>query len=100
MATKKGSKAKKSRKGGMSEDSSDALTGNAVWSGSITRLRIYDTQTSTGNVFAYKAPGANADYVGNTTDARTIEALFRARDNGRTVTGFTNAAYRIVWLDY
>jgi hypothetical protein len=97
MATKKAKKAKTRSKSGTA---TIAFATNAVWSGSIARLRIYDTQTSTGNVFAYKTPGNNSDLVGTTTDPSTIDALFRARDNGRTITGFTNAANRIVWLDY
>ncbi|HXI61364.1 MAG TPA: hypothetical protein VNF70_01590 [Pyrinomonadaceae bacterium] len=93
MVTKKRNKPKSSPK-----SNQESLTG--VWSGSIARLRVYDTQTSTGNVMAYKAPGTNSDGVGSTTDSNIIKALFLARDNGRTITGFTNPANRIVWLDY
>lgn len=100
--TKKTSKRKSTAR--KSKKSADASTESSfaagVWSGSIARLRIYDSQTSTGTVFAYKAPGNNADGVGTTTDPNVIKALFRARDNGRTVMGYTNASNRIVWLDY
>jgi hypothetical protein len=57
-----------------------------AWSGSIARLRIYH---STGMVFAYKAPGANANQVGVTDDPNLIRALFLARDNGRFIWGDT-----------
>jgi hypothetical protein len=79
-----------------------ALAGcEKVWSGKIARLRIYDQPASTGrNVFAYKAPGANADYVGFSDDQNMIKALFLARDNGNTVTGYTNPACKIEWMDY
>ena len=97
MATKKG---KKSKTGSKSGTTTIAFVSNAVWTGSIARLRVHDSQSSTGNVFAYKAPGTNSDNVGTTTDPNMIKALFLARDNGRSVTGFTNASNRIVWLDY
>jgi hypothetical protein len=72
-----------------------------VWSGKIARLRIYDQPASTGKkVFAYKAPGANADYVGFSDDQNMIKALFLARDNGNAVTGFTNSVCKIEWMDY
>lgn len=72
-----------------------------VWSGSIARLRIYDQPGSTGNkVFAYVAPGHNTNYVGYSEDPNMIEALFRARDNGNAVQGYTNAQCRIEWMDY
>lgn len=29
-----------------------------------------------------------------------IKALFLARDNGNAVTGFTNSACKIEWMDY
>jgi hypothetical protein len=72
----------------------------AVWTGKITRLRVYDKQTSNGKVFAYKAPGNNADYVGHSDDPNIVHALFLARDNGRTIMGYTDANFRINWLDY
>ena len=72
-----------------------------VWTGTIARLRIYDQPASTGNkVFVYLAPGSNSNYVGYTADANVIKALFLARDNGNTVTGYTNNQCRIEWLDY
>jgi hypothetical protein len=72
-----------------------------VWTGTIARLRIYDQPGSTGNkVFVYLAPGANSNYVGYSADANMIHALFLARDNGNTVTGYTNNQCRIEWLDY
>ena len=72
-----------------------------VWSGSIARLRIYDQPGSTGKVvFAYVAPGGAANYVGFSDDPNMIHALFLARDNGRSITGFTNASCKIEWIDY
>ena len=72
-----------------------------VWSGSIGRLRVYDQPASTGKkVFAYKSPGTNADYVGYSDDPNVVHALFLARDNGRAITGYTNASCKIEWLDY
>lgn len=72
-----------------------------VWTGSIARLRIYDQPATTGKkVFAYVAPGANANYVGHTDDPNMIQALFLARDNGNAVQGYTNAQCRIEWIDY
>jgi hypothetical protein len=72
-----------------------------VWSGSIGRLRVYDQPASTGKkVFAYIAPGANSNYVGYSDDQNVIKALFLARDNGRVITGYTNASCKIEWLDY
>jgi hypothetical protein len=72
-----------------------------VWSGSIGRLRIYDQPASTGKkVFAYKAPGSNSNYVGYSDDPNVIHALFLARDNGRSIRGYTNASCKIEWLDY
>jgi len=72
-----------------------------VWSGTIARLRIYDQPGSTGKkVFAYVSPGANTNYVGYSEDPNMIEALFRARDNGNAVQGYTNAQCRIEWMDY
>jgi hypothetical protein len=73
---------------------------NAVWTGSIGRLRIWDSQTSNGTVFVYKSPGNNSDQVGITTDANIFKALLLARDNGRSVTGFTDRNGRISWVDY
>jgi hypothetical protein len=58
------------------------LTPGGVWSGRIARLRIYH---SPGRVFAYKAPGTNADQVGFTDDPNLIR--FLARDNGRSILG-------------
>ena len=72
-----------------------------VWNGSIGRLRVYDQPGSTGKkVFAYVAPGHNANYVGWSDDPNVIHALFLARDNGQSLTGYTNANCRIEWLDY
>ena len=72
-----------------------------VWSGSIGRLRVYDQPDSTGKkVFAYLKPGANANYVGWSDDTNVVRALFLARDNNRSITGYTNSACRIEWLDY
>ena len=72
-----------------------------VWSGAIARLRVYDQPASTGKVvFAYKSPGNNSDYVGYSDDRNVIKALFLARDNARTITGYTNASCKIEWLDY
>ncbi|MBN2527813.1 MAG: hypothetical protein JXR76_15595 [Deltaproteobacteria bacterium] len=72
-----------------------------AWSGVIARLRIYDQPGSTGKkVFAYKSPGTNSDYVGYSDDRNMIQALFLARDNGQSVTGYTNEQHRIEWLDY
>lgn len=72
-----------------------------VWSGSIARLRVYDQPASTGKkVFAYTAPGSNANYVGHTDDHNIVHVLLLARDNGRSITGFTNASCRIEWIDY
>ena len=72
-----------------------------VWNGSIGRLRVYDQPGSTGKkVFAYVAPGHNANYVGWSDDPNVIHALFLARDNGQSITGYTNASCRIEWLDY
>jgi hypothetical protein len=68
-----------------------------VWSGSIARLRIYH---STGRVFAYKSPGANANQVGFTDDPNLIHALFLARDNGRSILGYTNNDGSIGFIDY
>ncbi|HEV7859080.1 MAG TPA: hypothetical protein VGO91_10730 [Pyrinomonadaceae bacterium] len=74
---------------------------NKVWSGSIGRLRIYDQPDSTGKkVFAYVAPGSNSDYIGYSDDPNVINALFLARDNARSITGYTNANCKIEWLDY
>jgi hypothetical protein len=72
-----------------------------VWSGRIGRLRTYDQPASTGNkVLAYKAPGSNSNYVGYSDDPHIIRALFLARDNGRSITGYTNPKCKIEWLDY
>jgi hypothetical protein len=68
-----------------------------VWSGRIARLRVY---VSTKKVFAYKAPGRNADFIGSTDDPNTIHALFLGRDNGRSMLGYTDDNNNIVWLDY
>jgi hypothetical protein len=73
------------------------LTPGGVWSGRIARLRIYH---STGSVFAYKAPGTNADHVGVTNDPNLIRALFLARDNARSILGFTSADGSIGFIDY
>lgn len=70
---------------------------SGVWTGSIARLRVY---VSTRTVFAYKAPGTNADAVGSTDDPNTIHALFLARDNGRSIMGYTDDNGSIGWLDY
>jgi hypothetical protein len=70
---------------------------DAVWTGSIARLRIYH---SVGTVIAYKAPGHNSDAVGDTDDPTIIHALFIARDNGRSITGYTDSNGHINWLDY
>jgi hypothetical protein len=78
-----------------------SATCEKVWTGSIARLRVYDQPASTGKkVFAYVAPGANANYVGNSDDPNIIKALFLARDNNRVIQGYTNASCRIEWLDY
>lgn len=72
-----------------------------VWSGSVGRLRVYDQPGSTGKkVFVYLEPGTNDDYVGWSDDPNMIEALFRARDGGAAVQGFTNERCRIEWMDY
>jgi len=72
-----------------------------VWNGQIARLRIYDQPGSTGNkVFAYKTPGSNADYVGYSDDSNVIKALFLARDNQNSITGYTNEYCKIEWIDY
>ena len=55
---------------------------------------------STRTVFAYKAPGGNADAVGITDDPNTVHALFLARDHGRSITGYTDNSGKIGWLDY
>jgi hypothetical protein len=68
-----------------------------AWSGSIARLRIYH---STGLVFAYKAPGANANQVGVTDNPNLIRALFLARDNGRFIWGYTYDDGSIGFIDY
>ena len=73
------------------------LTPGGVWSGRIARLRIYH---STGLVFAYKAPGANANQVGVTDDPNLIRALFLARDNGRFIWGYTYDDGSIGFIDY
>ena len=74
---------------------------DAVWHGIIKRLRIYDQSQSAGNkVFAYLAPGNNENYIGWSSDPNVIHALFLACDNGRQVTGYTNAQYKIEWMDY
>jgi hypothetical protein len=73
------------------------LTPAGVWSGRIARLRIYH---SPGRVFAYKAPGTNADQVGFTDDPNLIRALFLARDNGRSILGVTSADGSIGFIDY
>jgi hypothetical protein len=73
------------------------LTPGGVWSGRIARLRIYH---SPGRVFAYKAPGTNADQVGFTDDPNLIRALFLARDNERSISGFTSAGGSIDFVDY
>jgi hypothetical protein len=65
--------------------------------GTIARLRIY---RSSGTVIAYKAPGHNADAVGDADDPNIIRALFLARDNGRPITGYTDSSGHIGWLDY
>ena len=91
-------KSSTARKGEMAEALAALSAG--VWTGSIARLRVYDKLTSTGNVFAYKSPGHNSDLVGVSTDADIIRALFLARDNGRSITGATDGAGRITWLDY
>lgn len=78
-----------------------ASTCGQVWSGSIARLRIYNQPASTGKrVFAYRTPGYNTDYVGNSDDPNVVNALFLARDNGRVITGYTNTSCTIEWLDY
>jgi len=72
-----------------------------VWNGVIARLRIYDQPGSTGKkVFAYLSPGANKDYIGYSDDPNMIHALFLARDNGNSLTGYTNSMCRIEWIDY
>ncbi len=91
----------KVRKAGKTSDS-ELLTApvvafTGVWTGSIARLRIY---VSTRTVFAYKAPGGNADAVGITDDPNTVHALFLARDHGRSITGYTDNSGKIGWLDY
>lgn len=73
------------------------LTSGGVWSGRIARLRIYH---SNGRVFAYKAPGTNADQVGFTDDPNLIRALFLARDNARSIFGVTSADGSIDFIDY
>lgn len=97
---KRKSTAGKSKKSVEVEAPTDSAFDSAVWTGKITRLRVYDNQTSNGKVFAYKAPGNNADYVGNSDDPNIVNALFLARGNGRTITGYTDANHRIGWLDY
>jgi hypothetical protein len=95
---KRKSTAEKSKKS--AETPTDSSFTATVWSGKITRLRVYDKQTSNGKVFAYKAPGTNTDYVGNSDDPNIVNALFLARNNGRSITGYTDANNRIGWLDY
>lgn len=100
-STKRSARTKPARKGrARISPTPPPIPGAGVWTGSIGRLRVYDTQTSTGNVFAYKSPGHNSDLVGNSTDADIIKALFLARDNGGSVTGATDGSGRITWLDY
>lgn len=77
-----------------------ADTASTVWTGSIGRLRIWNSQISNGTVFVYKSPGNNSDQVGVTTDANIFKALLLARDNGRSVTGVTDRTGRISWVDY
>jgi hypothetical protein len=68
-----------------------------VWSGRIARLRVYH---SSGRIFAYKAPGTNADGVGTTIDFNLIRALFLARDNGLVILCFTDNNNGIGFIDY
>ena len=80
-----------------------APSGNCgVWNGKIARLRVYDQPGSTGKkVFAYKAPGTNSDYVGNSDDSSVVHALFLARDNNREIRGTSNnTSCRIELVDY
>ena len=78
-----------------------ASTCGQVWSGTLARLRIYNQPSSTGKrVFAYRTPGFNTDYIGNSDDPNMVNALFLARDNGRVVTGYTNTSCTIEWMDY
>jgi hypothetical protein len=69
-----------------------------VWSGSIGRLRLYVSQP--GLVYAFKSPGNNDNLIGTTEDPNMSRALFLARDNGRTIEGYTDNNGRIVWMDY
>lgn len=97
---KQSGKAKGAKAKAVSQEVSELLAlaaYNAVWSGSIARLRIY---ASDGTVIAYKAPGHDADVVGDTDDPNMIKALFLSRDNGRPIMGYTDGSGRIAWLDY
>jgi len=69
----------------------------SVFEGSIERLRIY---SSGSKVMVYLSPGNNQDYVGYSTDANMIKALFEARNNGMSVTGYSAEDCYIGWLDY
>ena len=94
---KKKSSTTKNKNGLQLEHESSKGSCGAVFSGvKISRLRIYND----GRVFAYKFPGANQNYIGATTDANIIKALFLARDNERMVTGYTDDSCRITFLDY
>src|SRR5262249_16648640 len=69
-----------------------------VWSGSIGRLRLY--RSNPGLVYAFKSPGTNDNFIGTTDDPDMVRALFLARDNGRTIWGYSDDNQGIVWLDY
>ena len=92
---KRNSPKQRTRSGEGTISGGDLPTNQGVWTGSIARLRIY-----IGTVFPYTAPGDNDDDVGFTDDPNIIHALFLARANGRSITGYTNNSGKIEWLDY
>jgi len=69
---------------------------DGVWNGQIARLRFYASQQS---VQVFLAPGNNNNLIGATTDPTSIQALFLATDNGRTILGYT-ANNVIQFIDY
>ena len=69
----------------------------SVFNGQVERLRIY---AAGSKVMVYLSPGNNADYVGYSTDSNTVKALFEARNNGVSITGYSDEDCYIGWLDY